>query len=62
MNGELIRFGDKVLVIGLDVVGAVSHIRHDNQGEPIYTVVLFDKGVTPDDIYYARDCEVRRLS
>lgn len=49
----------RVKVNGLN--GTVIHIRHDDRGEPIYTVKLDDAFATPTGFYYARSEEIKAL-
>ena len=53
------NLNDRVVVLGLDLVGTVTKVRVDDQGDPIYTVMLDSPSATPDGIFYARECEIK---
>lgn len=51
------NIGDRVVIRGLDLVGTIINIRHDDRGDAINTVNL-DTPSTPDGLFVARDFEL----
>ena len=54
----LIRIGDCVRIVGLEITGIVENIRYDSKGEAIYDIELFNPEETPTGTYIARDYEL----
>jgi hypothetical protein len=47
----------RVTVVGIGI-GWIAKVRHDDAGEPIYTVLMDDATASADGIFYARRCEL----
>lgn len=60
MRNIMAKCGDKVLIPDIGK-GKILRIRFDDDNEEIYTVLLDDLGITDDNLFYARHCELKFL-
>ena len=54
---DILEIKQHVEVVGIGP-GWIAKVRLDDNGDPIYTVLMEDAAMTADGIFYARRCEL----